>query len=161
MTTLTTFKFSVPTLFLTHGYVHSFSLFLSLSLSVYHPPPPPWYAFSGDSGKGRAAIDGVITAGVPLTAVLQPSAANRFLTLTSQKQTLHYGDHPLQVVHLCLPSKMVQNAKGLVYFVVCLIHGIDFIHKCARLSFASCRVVSFRLSHGSIHLLFHSSCFYT
>ena len=73
-----------------------------------------------DSGTLRAIADGAVVAGVPLAAVLKPSALTRLLQITRSMTHRHYyGTHPSQYVEefTNLPPSLTPNGAPAVVFV--------------------------------------------
>lgn len=84
-----------------------------------------------DNGIFRSISDTLVTMSIPSLAILNPSAAKRFLSLTRKHMIrIPYGslNKELQVIDLYLPHcANNDDINGLIFFVVSTVHGISMM----------------------------------
>eukprot|EP00934_Nitzschia_sp_Nitz4_P002075 Nitzschia sp. Nitz4//scaffold134_size62860//51430//52924//NITZ4_006336-RA/size62860-snap-gene-0.7-mRNA-1//-1//CDS//3329535520//2075//frame0 len=80
--------------------------------------PLAWQNHIRDSGSFRSICDRLVTASFVPGAMVNPSAALRFLRLTQSCRFASYGEHPSQVVDMFEPKgKDPSEWTGMLYFV--------------------------------------------
>lgn len=80
--------------------------------------PLPWQNSFRDSGGFRSLCDSLVTYSIPLSAIVEPTAARHFLRLSRQCEFLRYGPHDSQRIEVLYPPNCTDaDWKGMIYFV--------------------------------------------
>lgn len=80
--------------------------------------PLEWQNKLRDNGGFRRICDDLVQYGIPLGAIMNPSAARNFLNLTHRVEKLTYGKHPSQFIDLLFPEDVAEDdLTGMLIFV--------------------------------------------
>ena len=80
--------------------------------------PLEWQNSLRDSGGFRRISDTLVEYGIPLGAIMNPSAARTFLQLTHRVKKMKYGQHPSQFIDLLFPEGVAEDdLTGMLIFV--------------------------------------------